>query len=61
MKNRRVTALDEIAAHQANNGAIIARFGANGIYLLFVTVVKGVILANNTDSFQKYPSFSKKY
>ena len=61
MEDGRIAPLDKIAAHQANDGAILTEFGTDGVELLFVTVVKGVIFANNADSFQKYPSFSKKY
>ena len=57
MENGRMTPLDKIAAHDADNGSIFAQFPADGVDLLLVTKMKGVVFADNTNGFQKNPSF----
>ena len=59
MKNSRRAPLNKIAAHQADNSAAIRKFAANPVELLPVPQVKGVILTDDADDFQKIPSFSK--
>jgi hypothetical protein len=51
--------LDEIAAHHANNGGILAQFPTNDGKLLLMPQMQGVIFADNANSFQKNPSFTQ--
>ena len=57
MENSRGAPLHKIAAHEANDGGVLPKMTANDIDLLLVPQMKGVVFANNADSFQKFPSF----
>ena len=58
--NSRMTSLNEVSAHQADN-ATVGIFFPNAVNLLFVTKVHGVIFANYTDDFQNNPTFPEKF
>ena len=50
--------LDKIAAHEANNGGIFSQKTANDLKLLHMTLVQGIVFTDDSDLFQKIPSFS---
>jgi hypothetical protein len=57
----RVAPLDIIAAHQADNGCVLAEIFLDPTDLLVMPPVEGVIFAYDSDDFQKNPSFFIKF
>ena len=55
----RAAPLNEIAAHETDDGSILPQQTANCVKLLHMTLMQGVIFTDNTDRFQKTPSFFK--
>ena len=48
---RKVTSLDKIAAHGANNGGVSAKLLPDGLYQGEVTIVQGIIFCYDTSGF----------
>ena len=48
---RKVTPLDKIAAHGANNGGVTAKLLPDGLYQGEVTIVQGIIFCYDTSGF----------
>ena len=59
IKNGRMTPLNKVAAHEANNTGFRAEGGPDGIKLLFVAQVERIVFANHPNGLQINPSFSK--
>ena len=48
---RKVTPLDKIAAHGANNGGVFAKLLPDGLYQGEVTIMQGIIFCYDTSGF----------